>query len=67
MHISSKSVFGGSFSVIFYKDIYNEEYLRKLGLNERQIKAIFYTKKKGRITNADYKKVTGVKKEASNR
>lgn len=34
-------------------DVYNEAYLRKTGLNERQIKAVFYMKKNGRITNKE--------------
>ena len=38
-----KEEFGG-FSVCFYKDIYTEEKLRKMGLNDRQIKAIKYVK-----------------------
>ena len=38
----------GGFSVYFRKDIYTEEYLRKLGLNERQIKAVMYVKEKGK-------------------
>ncbi|MEW6558233.1 MAG: ATP-binding protein [Elusimicrobiota bacterium] len=45
---------GSSFKVIFRKDILTEEYLRKLGLNERQIKAIVYVKEKGKITNKEY-------------
>ncbi len=49
----------GGFSVYFRKDIYTEEYLRKLGLNERQIKAVMYVKEKGRITNKEYQKLTG--------
>ena len=56
--------FGTSGSSIFVrlrKDILNEEYLRKLGLNERQIKAVMYVKEKGRITNKEYQKVAGVK------
>jgi len=32
----------GGFSVYFYKDAYTEENLRKMGLNERQIKAVVY-------------------------
>ncbi len=47
----------GGFSVYFRKDIYTEEYLRKLGLNERQIKAVMYVKEKGRITNREYQKI----------
>lgn len=54
--------FGNGFSVIFYKDIYNEENLRKMGLNERQIKAVLYVKEKGKITNKEYQEITGVKK-----
>ncbi len=47
----------GGFSLYFRKDIYTEEYLRELGLNERQIKAVLYVKDNGRITNKDYQKV----------
>ena len=36
-----REVFDG-FSVVFSKDIYTEEYLRDLGLNKRQIKAVMY-------------------------
>jgi len=43
------------FRVIFRKDIYTEEYLQKLGLNERQIKAVMYVKEKGKITNKEYR------------
>lgn len=43
------------FSVYFYKDIYTGEYLKKLGLNERQIKAVIYVKKKGNINLSSYK------------
>lgn len=53
-----KEEFGG-FSVYFYKDIYIEENLRKMGLNERQIKAVMYVKKKGRITNKEYQELNG--------
>src|SRR3990170_4852300 len=42
------------FSVYFYKDIYTEQNLKKLGLNERQIKAVIYVKEKGKITNKEY-------------
>lgn len=52
----------GGFSVVFYKDIYTEEHLRKLGLNERQIKAVMYVKERGRITNKEYQEITGIKK-----
>lgn len=44
----------GGFSVYFRKDIYAEEYLKELGLNERHIKAVMYVKEKGKITNKEY-------------
>lgn len=47
----------GGFSVWFYKDIYTEENLRKMGLNERQIKIIMYAKGKEKITNKEYQKL----------
>jgi len=50
------------FRVIFRKDIYTEEYLQKLGLNERQIKAVIYVKEKGKITNKEYQKLVNVSK-----
>lgn len=51
-----KEVFGG-FSVIFRKDIYTEEYLRNLGLNERQIKAVMYVKERGSINLSSFKTI----------
>jgi ATP-dependent DNA helicase RecG len=47
----------GGFSVYFYKDIYTEEKLRKMGLNERQITAVMYVKEKGKITNREYQEL----------
>ncbi len=47
------------FTLLFMKDIYTEEYLRNLRLNERQIKAVMYVKEKGRITNREYQVVAG--------
>jgi ATP-dependent DNA helicase RecG len=50
----------GGFQVIFRKDIYTEEYLTEIGLNERQIKAMLYVKEKGKITNKEYRNISGV-------
>jgi len=50
----------GVMTVKFYKDIYTEEYLKKLGLNERQIKAVMYVKENNRITNQEYRKLNNV-------
>lgn len=52
-------------SVTFLKDIFTEEYLRKLGLNERQIKAVLYVKEKGQITNSEYQKISNLKQTVS--
>ncbi len=50
------------FRVIFRKDIYTEEYLQKLGLNERQIKAVMYVKEKEKIMNQEFQKLFSVSK-----
>ncbi len=42
------------FWVEFRKDIYSESYLQTLNLNDRQIKAIYYTKTNKKITNSTY-------------
>jgi ATP-dependent DNA helicase RecG len=52
----------GGFSVYFYKDIYTEENLGKMGLNERQIKAVMYIKEKLKIANKEYQELCEVKK-----
>ena len=57
----------GGFSVYFRKDIYTEEYLRNLGLNERQIKAVMYVKEKGKITNKEYREINQVSKPTASR
>ena len=48
------------FWVEFRKDIYYPEYLKDLGLNDRQIKAVLYVKEKGKITNKEYKEINQV-------
>lgn len=55
----------GSFTVIFYKDIYNEENLSRIGLNARQIKAVMYVKEKGKITNKEYRILNNVSDEGA--
>jgi ATP-dependent DNA helicase RecG len=59
--------FGDGFSVTFHKDIHNEEYLRKVGLNDRQIKAVLYVKEKGKITNKEYQEINKVSKPTATR
>lgn len=43
----------GGFEVVFYQDKLTEKHLRELGLNERQIKAVWYVKENGKITNSN--------------
>jgi len=47
----------GVMTVIFYKDKWNEENLKKLGLSARQIKAVMYVKENGKITNKEYQEI----------
>jgi ATP-dependent DNA helicase RecG len=54
-------------NVTFWKDIYNEEYLKKSGLSERQVKAVIYAKENGRITNKDYQELNKVSKATATR
>ena len=49
----------------FLQDPYTPEHLRKLGLNERQIKAVLYVKKDGEISNREYRRLTGVSDETA--
>jgi len=53
------------FRATFRKDIYTEEYLRELDLNERQIKAVMYVKEKRKITNKEYRELTGLSDEGA--
>jgi len=57
----------GGFSIIFRKDIYTEEYLRTLGLNERQIKAVMYVKEKRKITNKEYQEINQASRQTASR
>jgi len=47
------------------KDILTEDYLKQLGLNERQIKAVMYVKKAGKITNKEYQELYKVSKRTA--
>lgn len=53
------SVRGLEFRTILARDIFTESVLEKLGLNERQMEAVAYVKVHGRITNKDYRELTG--------
>jgi len=55
------------FWVEFRKDIYNIEYFKSLGLNERQIQAMKYVKENGKITNSEYQTNYGVARNTATR
>jgi ATP-dependent DNA helicase RecG len=44
----------------FRKDRLTEEYLRSLGLNDRQVQAVLWVKRHGSITNRQYRELNGV-------
>jgi len=49
-------------SVTLQKDIYTEEHLRALQLNDRQIKAILFIREKGEISNTSYQTLNSISK-----
>jgi ATP-dependent DNA helicase RecG len=51
------------FWVEFRKDIYYPEYLKDLGLNDRQIKAVLHVKEKGKITNKEYQEINKISRQ----
>lgn len=52
-------------SVTFLKDIYTEEYLTGLGLEEHFIKTLLFIKENGSISNAQYQNLFNVSKRKS--
>jgi len=56
---------GNDFWTVFRKDIFNKEDLSKLGLNERQIKAVLYVKENAKITNSEYQTLNSVSKRTA--
>jgi len=49
--------FQGGILVTLFKDNLTEEQLTKLGLNDRQLKAVNFVKEKGKITNREYQEL----------
>ena len=56
----SFEVTGGSFVVTLIPSKITKDFLDKLGINERQKKAIEHTKEKGKITNSEYAQINQV-------
>lgn len=57
----------GGIQITFLKDIFSEDFLKRMGLNERQIKAVLFAKEKGKITNSDYQELNEVSKRTATR
>ena len=56
-----------SFTLTFRKDALTDEGLRRLGLSERQIRAVHFIRERGSIGNADYQVLTGVARRTAAR
>jgi len=57
----------GGFLSKIYKDRFTDEFLKKVGLNIRQMKAVKYVKKYGEINNSAYQKITSASKATATR
>ena len=57
----------GGMLITLFKDILNEDQLIKLGLNERQVKAVLFAKEKGSISNSQYQQLTNVSRITATR
>ena len=57
----------GGFIITLFKNNLTEELLIKLGLNDRQVKAVLFVKEKGRITNKEYQGLFDVSRETASR
>ena len=55
----------GGFMVKLFKNRFSTEQLEKLGLNDRQIKAVEYVKAKGKITNSEYQTLNSISKRTA--
>ena len=55
------------FWVEFRKDVFDIEYLKSLGLNERQIQSVKFVKENGKITNSEYQENYGVSRNTATR
>lgn len=58
---------GGDFVTTIRRDIFTDERLKKIGMNERQIKAVLYVKQNGSISNKEYQINCDVSKRTATR
>lgn len=57
----------GGIQLTFLKDIYREDYLKELGLEDKQIKVLLYIKQNGSITNSKYQELVNTLKRTASR
>lgn len=57
----------GGFMVTLFADRWNDENIKKMGLTEKETKAVMYVKEKGTINNNSYQQLTGVSRRTSSR
>ena len=57
----------GGVLVTIFKDIFSEEQLKKLGLNDRQIKAVHFVKENGKITNKQFQELADISERTASR
>ena len=57
----------GGILVNLFKDRYNEAALRKMGLSDRQVKAVLYVMENGTITNTMYRELFNISKATATR
>ena len=57
----------GGFIITLFKDNITPEQLTKLGLNNRQIKAVLFVKENGKITNKEYQKLNNTSERTASR
>lgn len=57
----------GGILITLFKDVLTEGQLRKLGLNERQVKAVIFIKENGSISNNEYQILCGVSERTATR
>lgn len=57
----------GGFIITLFKDNLTPEQLTKLGLNDRQVKAVLFIKEKGRITNKEYQELNTTSERTASR
>jgi ATP-dependent DNA helicase RecG len=56
-----------AFSTTLFKNNLTQEQLTKLGLNDRQVKAVSFVKEKGRITNKEYQEINATTERTASR